>query len=141
MPPASQALMPPGKASGFLSWQHGTAYGTGDPGENDLQDHSREPGRRAPPTEPRTQAPPLVLRFSLVANGIPKGIRFTRLVMPSVTRTLTCVDNLLLLLLLSCSVVSDSVRPHGLQPTRLLRPWDSPGKSTGVGCHCLLRCG
>ena len=29
-------------------------------------------------------------------------------------------------------------RPHGLQPTRLLRPWDFPGKSTGVGCHCLL---
>ena len=36
-------------------------------------------------------------------------------------------------------VVPDSSRPHGLQPTRLLRPWDSPGKSTGVGCHCLLR--
>ena len=27
----------------------------------------------------------------------------------------------------------------GLEPTRLLRPWDFPGKSTGVGCHCLLR--
>ena len=39
----------------------------------------------------------------------------------------------------SCSVVSDSSRPHGLQPTRLLHPWDSPGKSTGVGRHCLLR--
>ena len=39
----------------------------------------------------------------------------------------------------SRSVVSDSWRPHGLQPTRLLRPWDFPGKSTGVGCHCLLR--
>ena len=37
----------------------------------------------------------------------------------------------------SRSVVSDSQRPHGLQPTRLLRPWDSPSKSTGVGCHCL----
>ena len=36
------------------------------------------------------------------------------------------------------SVVSDFWRPHGLQPTRLLRPWDFPGKSTGVGCHCLL---
>ena len=34
---------------------------------------------------------------------------------------------------------SDSVRPHGLQPTRLLRPWGFPGKSTEVGCHCLLR--
>ena len=30
-------------------------------------------------------------------------------------------------------------RPHGLQPSRLIRPWDFPGKSTGVGCHCLLR--
>ena len=38
----------------------------------------------------------------------------------------------------SRSVVSDSQRPHGLQPTRLLRPWYFPGKSTGVGCHCLL---
>ena len=40
----------------------------------------------------------------------------------------------------SRSVVSYSSRPHGLQPTRLLHPWDSPGKSTGVGCHCLLWC-
>ena len=39
----------------------------------------------------------------------------------------------------SRSVVSDSSRPHGLQPTRLLRPWDFPGKSTGVGCHCFLQ--
>ena len=39
----------------------------------------------------------------------------------------------------SHSVVSDSSRPNGRQPTRLLRPWDFPGKSTGVGCHCLLR--
>ena len=39
----------------------------------------------------------------------------------------------------SRSVISNSSRPHGLQPTRLLRPWDFPGKSTGVGCHCLLR--
>ena len=39
----------------------------------------------------------------------------------------------------SCSVVSDSSRPHGLQPARLLCPWDFPGKSTRVGCHCLLR--
>ena len=39
----------------------------------------------------------------------------------------------------SRSVVTDSERPHGLQPTRLFHPWDFPGKSTGVGCHCLLR--
>ena len=35
-------------------------------------------------------------------------------------------------------VVSDSLWPRGLQPTRLLHPWDFPGKSTGVGCHHLL---
>ena len=38
----------------------------------------------------------------------------------------------------SRSAVPDSYRPHGLEPTRLLRPWDFPDKSTGVGCHCLL---
>ena len=41
---------------------------------------------------------------------------------------------------ISCSVVSDSVRPQRRQPTRLLHPWDSPGKNTGVGCHFLLQC-
>ena len=39
----------------------------------------------------------------------------------------------------SCSVVSDSLRPHELQPTRLLCPWNFPGKNTGVGCHALLQ--
>ena len=36
--------------------------------------------------------------------------------------------------------MSDSVRPHRWQPTRLPRPWDFPGKNTGVGCHFLLQC-
>ena len=35
--------------------------------------------------------------------------------------------------------MSDSVRPHRWQPTRLPRPWDSPGKNSGVGCHFLLQ--
>ena len=38
------------------------------------------------------------------------------------------------------SLMSDSVWPHRRQPTRLPRPWDSPGKNTGVGCHFLLQC-
>ena len=39
----------------------------------------------------------------------------------------------------TCSVMFDSLWPHGLQPTKLLCPWDSPGKNTGVGCHSLLQ--
>ena len=39
----------------------------------------------------------------------------------------------------SRSVVSNSVRPHRRQPIRLHRPWDSPGKHIGVGCHFLLQ--
>ena len=38
------------------------------------------------------------------------------------------------------SVVSNSIRPHRRQPTRLPGPWDSPGKNTGVVCHFLLQC-
>ena len=36
--------------------------------------------------------------------------------------------------------MSDSVQPHRQQPIRFLRPWDSPGKNTGAGCHFLLQC-
>ena len=36
--------------------------------------------------------------------------------------------------------MSDSVRSHRWQPTRIPRPWDSPGKNTGMGCHFLLQC-
>ena len=39
----------------------------------------------------------------------------------------------------SCSVVSDSLRPHGLYPAKLLYLWDSPGKNNAVGCHFLLQ--
>ena len=38
------------------------------------------------------------------------------------------------------SVMANSVRPHRRHTTRLPRPWDSPGKNTGVGCHFLLQC-
>ena len=45
-------------------------------------------------------------------------------------RSSACVSSL---------VTSTSLQPHGLEPTRLLCPWDSPGKNTGVGCHFLLQ--
>ena len=38
-----------------------------------------------------------------------------------------------------CSLVSDCLQPPGLEPARLLCPWDSPGKNTGVDCHSLLQ--
>ena len=38
-----------------------------------------------------------------------------------------------------CSAMSDSLQPCGLQSTRLIHPWDPPGKNTGVGCHFLLQ--
>ena len=41
--------------------------------------------------------------------------------------------------MLSHSVVSNSLRPHGLQPARILYPWTSPGKNTGMGCRLLLQ--
>ena len=44
-----------------------------------------------------------------------------------------------LLLPLAGHVESDSSWPHGLQPARLLCPWNSPGKITGVGCHSLFQ--
>ena len=47
---------------------------------------------------------------------------------------------MLLLLLLSRSVVPNPARPQRRPPTRLPRPWDSPGKNTGVGCHIILQC-
>ena len=39
----------------------------------------------------------------------------------------------------SCSVMSNSLQPHGLQPTRLLCPWDSPGKNIGVSSPSLFQ--
>ena len=54
---------------------------------------------------------------------------------------LPLLDSRLLVYILLCRmIVSNSVWPHRLQPTRLRCPWDSPGKNTGVGCHFLLQC-
>ena len=47
-------------------------------------------------------------------------------------------SNIICVCVLSCSVVSDSPRPHGLQPGRLLCPWETSGKNIGVSCYSLL---
>ena len=41
--------------------------------------------------------------------------------------------------MLSHSIVFNPLQPHGMEPTRLICPWDFPGKNTGVGCHFLLQ--
>ena len=57
-----------------------------------------------------------------------------------VTRALACCGPLCLCMsVLSRSIMSNALRPHGLLPTRLLCPWDFPGKNTGVGCHFLVQ--
>ena len=53
--------------------------------------------------------------------------------------SLGACKHLALYVCVSCSVVFDSLRPQRLQPTRLLCPWDSLGKNTGMDCHSLLQ--
>ena len=59
------------------------------------------------------------------------SVPFCCLNMPGASRSCVCACKV-------NSVVSDSVLPHGLYPARLLCPWDSPGKNTGVVCHLCL---
>ena len=62
----------------------------------------------------------------------------------SALRELVCADEsqnpCIIHLVLQSRLLADSVQPHRRQPTRLSRPWDSPGKITGVGSQCLLQC-
>ena len=53
-------------------------------------------------------------------------------------QAIRCVRVCVCVCVFGCSVMSDYLRPHGLQPARLLCPRDSLGKNTGVGCHSLL---
>ena len=76
----------------------------------------------------------MATQSSILAQRIPQAEDPGRL--QSQGRKESDTAELLLLLLL----LSHSVRPHRRQPTRLPRPWDSPGKNTGVGCHFLLQC-
>ena len=61
------------------------------------------------------------------------SIRYPHSNIPAITPCCCCCCSV-------ASVVSDFVRHHRRQPTRLPHPWDSPSKNTGVGCHFLLQC-
>ena len=85
--------------------------------ENDPHSHCRE------------VAPASSLIYTVYSFGSSMFIPFTYFSSLSLKRTRS----------VSCSDVSDSLRPHRLQPARTLCPWDSPGKNSGVGCHGLLQ--
>ena len=82
------------------------------------------------------------LHYSCLESSMGRGTLWATV--HGVTKSLTKLSNkhyTLYYIECWCSVtlvMSDSLRPHGLQCTRLPCPWDFPGKSTGVGCHCLL---
>ena len=57
------------------------------------------------------------------------------ILLPSSHQSIPCNINHLCVCLLCCSVMSDSLQPHGLLPARLLCPWNFLGKNTGAGCH------
>ena len=74
--------------------------------------------------------------FSLFVFSCSESITYTCY---SSTLVFIIVFALCMCVCVSCSVMSDSLQSHELYPTRLLCPWDFPGKNTGVGCHALLQ--
>ena len=73
----------------------------------------------------------IIFRYWTQKLGLLTGSRAGVFLLLRKLKSFTCM--------LSHSVVSDSLWPHGLQPASLLCPWDFPGKNTGVGCHALLQ--
>ena len=83
--------------------------------------------RQSPSRVPRFETPWTAPRQAPLSMGFSRQEHWSGLPCPSSTHESEVAQ--------SCP----TQRPHGLQPTRLLCPRDSPGKRTGVGCHCLLR--
>ena len=80
-----------------------------------------------------SQTPIDTCLFSLILQLLVMNIYF---VMPKITYNSAKTQGSILCV---CSILSDSVGLHGLQLTRLLHPWDFPGKDTGMGCHFRLQ--
>ena len=83
-----------------------------------------------------------LLAIYLKYGNVCISVLLSQLIPPSLSPAVfkVCSLSLCLYCCQVASVVSDSVRPQRRQPARLPRPWDSPGKNTGVGCHFLLQC-
>ena len=84
--------------------------------------------RESFPPRDQTQVPCIAGRFSTI---------WATREASNVARSWLCCNRMYMCV--SCSVVSNSLRTHGLEPTRFLCPWDFPGKNTGVGFHSLLQ--
>ena len=65
--------------------------------------------------------------------------RLSLFLLVSLTSLADATNKVKAMVCVSCSALSDSLRPHGLYPTRLLCSWNPPGKNIGVGCHSLLQ--
>ena len=100
------------------------------------------------PYTPQTQRSELLLVRNLVSNW--KWTWFSGKILRKIVQLKVDTTLITMLPLYKCvcvcvcvcvshSVVFDSLQPHGLWPIRLLCPWDSPGKNTGVGCYFLLQ--
>ena len=98
------------------------------------------PGAVIKPRTPDEQ-PPLWVLLLLCPSKAFSGLWYWRLTAPTLKGNDSSTRNSLAkqVQLFSHSVVVHSLRPHGLLSTRLLCPWDSPGKSTGVVCHTFSR--
>ena len=83
------------------------------------------------PKQPHSPILGLELVVSLLHSGFSPWRTTNTLVAGSSSRNCPCVCLVAQLCL--------TLRPHGLQPARLLCPWDSPSRNTGVGCHALLQ--
>jgi len=98
------------------------------------------PGALIRPPTPEKQPPPW-LRLVLCQSKVLSGLSCWRLRSPSLKGNVSSAQNSLTKQVQLCShwVMVDSLWPHGLSPTRLLCPWDTPGKDTGVCRHSLLQ--
>ena len=78
------------------------------------------------------QAATYLLSVTIDLSGCPKTLWIQKYIQASFTKYAAAAAKSL--------QSSNAVRPHRRKPTRLRRPWVSPGKNTGVGCHFLLQC-
>ena len=112
------------KEKGLRGWK-GSRDGQGEQSQGEAGVRSPPPRSRETGTDRKLL---LTFQFLLMEPGIQTGQSLRSALHPAFCKSAN-------LPVLSCSVMSDSFQPFRLYPARLLCPWDSPGRNTGVGCH------